>query len=67
MLRLELKFSESPIKIMGVNEDNVWNGGPEPSNLTEGTKSLGELCLKRLKEQGDVIKMVGHQNIYSFD
>lgn len=44
--------------IMSVNEENIWNGGPEPSNLAEGTKSLGELCLKRFKEQGDVVKMV---------
>lgn len=49
-------------KIMSVNEDNVWSGGPEPSNIEEGTKSLGELCLKRFKEQGDVIKLVGCRN-----
>lgn len=43
---------------MSVNEENVWNGGPEPTNLAEGTGSLGALFLKRLTEQGDAIKMV---------
>ncbi|KAG4067159.1 hypothetical protein HA402_000150 [Bradysia odoriphaga] len=45
-------------QVMSVNDDNVWNGGPEPTNLTEGTTSLGALCLKRLKEQGDAIKLI---------
>lgn len=49
---------------MSINEDNVWNGGPEPSNLKEGTKSVGELCLKRFKEQGDAVKMVSSQNLF---
>ena len=43
---------------MSIHYDNVWYGGPEPPNLTEGTKSLGELCIKRLKEQGNTIKAV---------
>lgn len=43
---------------MSVDEHYVWNGGPEPTNLTEGTNSLGALILKRLKEQGNAIKMV---------
>ncbi len=51
---------------MSVNEDYVWNGGPEPTNLTEGTKSLGALCLKRLKEQGDAVKLVCHYNFFLY-
>lgn len=56
--KINFNFGE----IMSVNEENVWNGGPEPINLTEGTNSLGGLFLKRLKEQGDTIKMVPDEN-----
>lgn len=44
---------------MSTADENIWCGGPEPANVTEGTKSLGQLILKRLKEQGgDAIKLV---------
>lgn len=49
---------------MSLIKDNVWSGGPEPTNATEGSKSLGELCLKRFKEQGDDVKMVCYRNIF---
>lgn len=49
---------------MSLTEGNVWNGGPEPTNASDGAKSLGELCLKRFKEQGDDVKMVCPKNIF---
>lgn len=51
---------------MSLTEGNVWNGGPEPTNASDGAKSLGELCLKRFKEQGDDVKMVCPKNIFFF-
>lgn len=38
--------------------NNILNGGPDPVNYDDNTKSLGELCLKRFTEIGDYVMLV---------
>lgn len=33
-------------------------GGPEPENMHENTKSLGEFIIKRLTQNGDKVALV---------
>lgn len=39
---------------------NIVYGGPDPPNVGEGTKSLGEFLIKRMKEFGDEIAFVSN-------
>lgn len=41
-------------------DDAKWiiNGGPEPTNILEGARSLGELCFNRFTRQGSKIILV---------
>lgn len=53
--------SQSTIKIktgMTNAQKNILYGGPEPPNFTEGTQSLGELCLKRFSERANTVVLV---------
>lgn len=39
-------------------ENNVIYGGPITPNITEGTRSLGEYCFKKLSDKGNGISLV---------
>lgn len=41
---------------------NILNGGPDPVNHDDGTKSLGQLCIKRMTMQADYVIMVSVNN-----
>lgn len=40
---------------------NTLNGGPEPTGYDDGLESMGQLCLKRLTEQGDFVVLVSRE------
>lgn len=37
-------------KLKRMENNNIFYGGPLPENITDGTRSLGEFCYKRLKQ-----------------
>lgn len=43
---------------MADNHKYILFGGPEPGNVGEGCKSLGEYLIKKLKEFGDKVAIV---------
>lgn len=38
--------------------DKILHGQPDPENLTNDTKSLGEFCIKQLEKHGDTVLVV---------
>lgn len=40
------------------NNKFILYGGPEPDNIGEGCKSLGEFLIKKLTENGDRVALV---------
>lgn len=38
--------------------DKILHGQPDPDNLTNDTLSLGEYCIKQLKQHGDSVLVV---------
>lgn len=49
---------------MANDQKNILYGGPEPPNFTEGTHSLGELCLKRFAERANTVVLVNRTKWY---
>lgn len=45
------------------DQKNILYGGPEPPNFTDGTQSLGELCLKRFSERANTVVLVKRNKI----
>lgn len=39
----------------GTVEENVLFGGPDPDNIDDGTRSLGEFILHRISQYGNSI------------
>lgn len=44
----------------GINEENIVYGGPEPPPIDSQSKSLGEVVLKKLADDGNEVMFVSN-------